>query len=90
MSGRDSELMAGVAFTQLALKWLPVQPMFSWIDSDTGGYCVGRAMDLTFDPQQSALVQHWHSGRVELLGPTAAETLRPYPSEPIPDPEART
>ena len=87
MSGKDEELMAGVGLVQLSLRWLPVQPMHSWIDSETGGYCVGRAMDLTCDPQRSALVQHWHSGRVELLGPTAALTLLPYPSQPIPEPD---
>lgn len=89
MSGSDAHLMAGVAHVQQALKWLPVQPMHSWIDLETGGYCVGRAMDLTLDPQRSALVQHWHSGRVELLGPTAALTLLPYPAEPITEPEGR-
>ena len=88
MSGRDEELIAGVAFVQLALRWLPVQPMHSWIDLETGGWCVGRAMQVTSEPR-AVLVQHWHSGRVEVLGPTAAVTLRPYPSEPIPEPEGK-
>jgi hypothetical protein len=87
MSGRDEWELLGLKTAQWALKRLLGQSMVSWINLETGGYCVGRALGLTCEPR-AVLVQHWHSGRVELLGPTAAETLRPYPSAPIP--EART
>lgn len=88
MSLRDEGLIAGVALTQRALWHLRLQPMASWVDSNTGGYCVGRAMRLTFDPP-SVLVQHWHSKAVEILGKAGAATLRPYPAEPIPEPEVK-
>ena len=85
----DLTLFPGLAMTQRALRHLPYQPMASWIDSWTGAYRVGRAMDLAFEPARVVLVQDWHTRQVAVLDSAEVATLRPYPAEPIPEPEAR-
>jgi hypothetical protein len=88
MSGSNEWEKIGVNAARRTLMRMQTAPMYSWIDLQTGGYCVGRAVEVTSEPR-AALVQHWHSGRVEVLGPTAALTLLPYPAEPITEPEVR-
>jgi hypothetical protein len=64
----------------------------SWIDSRTGGYRIG-AVNLLPMPRPSMPVmvaQDWHSREVLVLSQDEVATLRPYPAEPIPEPEART
>ena len=87
----ERTLLPGLAMTQRALNsYFPYQPMASWVDSMTGAYRVGRAMDLMMQPMRVVLVQDWHSREVRVLSMAEVATLRPYPAEPIPQPEART
>ena len=67
---------------------LPRRACHSWIDSETGGYRVG-AVNLLPMPRPSMPVmvaQDWHSREVRVLNMAEVRTLRPYPAEPIPEP----
>jgi hypothetical protein len=61
----------------------------SWIDAQTGGYRVG-AVNLLPMPRPSMPVmvaQDWHTREVRVLNMDEVATLRPYPAEPIPQPD---
>ena len=70
---------------------LPRRACHSWIDSETGGYRVGTVNLLPMPrPSMPVMVaQDWHSREVRVLNMAEVATLRPYPAEPIPEPEDR-
>ena len=72
----------------LNLQWLQLRgEMVSWIRN--GAYMVGRLIDLS-DDLGVVMAKDWHTGRLSILFDEEVATLRPYPAEPIPEPEART
>lgn len=88
MSGRDEELMAGVAPGLL----FPWRVYNSWVDSKTGAFRIGavHCMAMSSRATMFVIAQDWHSRKVTVLNDAEVGSIRPYPSEPIPDPEART
>jgi hypothetical protein len=70
---------------------LPRRPHNSWVDSRTGAYCIGTVNVLpgSRTAMRMWVAQDWHSREVRVLSMAEVATLRPYPAEPIPQPEAR-
>jgi hypothetical protein len=79
------ERAAGLMARSLA--WLRDRPCHSWVDSWTGGYRVGPAVKIVAHPHRIVIAQDWHTREVVVLNSVEVATLRPYPAEPIPQPD---
>jgi hypothetical protein len=48
---------------------------------------VGPAVKIVAHPHRIVIAQDWHTREVVVLNSVEVATLRPYPAEPIPQPD---